>query len=315
MAAQQGEIALDATPRVAAVEARPDRLTLALFALVVLLGGASSVAISFSNRELPPFWGATLRFSGATLIFWAIVLIMRLRIPGGRALVGVLIYSLLAAASYAFLYWGLVEVPPGLTQVIIALVPLMTFFFALAHGQERFRWRGLLGAVIAVAGIALAFGERMGLVESLGNASSVPLLPMLAVVGAAACPGEAGVIVKGFPRVLPLITNAFATTVGVAVVLFLSLITRESWLLPQKAATWAALAYLVIVGSVVLFTLFLVVLSRWTASATSYQFVLLPFITVALSAWLTGEPVTLFLALGAALVLLGVWIGALRNKT
>jgi len=40
---------------IATAEARPDRLTLAAFAAVVILGAANSVAIRFSNDELRPF--------------------------------------------------------------------------------------------------------------------------------------------------------------------------------------------------------------------------------------------------------------------
>jgi drug/metabolite transporter (DMT)-like permease len=42
----------------------------------------------------------------------------------------------------------------------MAFVPLLTFFFAMAHGLERFRWRGLFGAALGVAGIAVNGAER-----------------------------------------------------------------------------------------------------------------------------------------------------------
>jgi drug/metabolite transporter (DMT)-like permease len=40
--------------------------------------------------------------------------------------------------------------------------------------------------------------------------------------------------------------------------------------------------------------------------------VLIPFVTVLLSAWLDDEPIRLGLALGGLLVLTGVYVGALR---
>jgi drug/metabolite transporter (DMT)-like permease len=100
-------------------------------------------------------------------------------------------------------------------------------------------------------------------------------------------------------------------TTGALFLPFVSLAAGENRYLPERAATWLAWAYLVVVGSVVVFSLFLYVLKHWTASATSYQFVLLPFVTVALSAWLTGEQLTPSLVLGGVLVLAGVWVGAL----
>jgi len=64
-----------------------------------------------------------------------------------------------------------------------------------------------------------------------------------------------------------------------------SVLAGEPHLLPQWAATWAAVVYLVVAGSVVVFVLYLVVLRYWAASRAAYAFVLIPFVTVLLSAW------------------------------
>ncbi len=86
------------------------------------------------------------------------------------------------------------------------------------------------------------------------------------------------------------------------------------WALPQAPATWAAFAYLTVFGTLVLFYLQLFVLNRWTATTTSYALLLLPLVTVLVSSWLTGEVVTLQFVIGASIVLLGVWIGALSRS-
>jgi drug/metabolite transporter (DMT)-like permease len=286
----------------------PDRLTLAAFALFTLIGGSNAVAVRFSNVELPPFWGAAIRFGAASLLLFVAVLIMRLPLPRGRAFLGVAIYGVLSfAAFYAFVYWGLVEVKAGLTMVILSLVPLMTLFLAFAHGQEPFRWRGLLGAVIAVGGITLAFVDQIGAVASL--------LPMLAIVAGAAFGAEGGVVAKGFPKSHPVTTNAVAMSVGAIILLAVSIVAGERWGLPNEPATWTALVYLVLPGSIGLFVLFLFVLARWTASATSYSTVLMPFVTVVVAALLLGESVTPLFVLGGVLVLVGVWVGALAPQT
>ena len=91
----------------------------------------------------------------------------------------------------------------------------------------------------------------------------------------------------------------------------MAVLAGESRVVPKHAATWVALGYLVVVGSVV-FVLFLFVLRHWVASRTAYVYVLVPFVTVALSAWLDDEPVGTGLVLGGVLVLIGVYVGALR---
>ena len=129
------------------------------FALLVLIGGSNAVAVRFSNLELPPFWDAAIRFAAAAFIFWIIVLVRRIALPKGRALMGALLYGFLAVGvSYALLYWGLLRVQAGLTMVVLAFVPLMTLFFALVHGLETLRWQGLIGTLISIAGILVAVG-------------------------------------------------------------------------------------------------------------------------------------------------------------
>ena len=256
-----------------------DNLTILAYLLTVIFAGANAVAVRFTVAELPPFWGATLRFAAAALIFWVLALARKIPLPTGSARLGILLYGFLSfGASYAFLYWGLQSIPAGLTQVILALVPLMTFFSAFFHGLEPLRWRGLFGATLAVAGIAFAFFEQ--------PAGTLPLLSLLAIVAGAACIAESTVVVKMYPPSDPFMTNALAMTVGTVVLILLSLITGEAWSLPTQTATWVSIIYLVLIGSVVVFYLFLIVVRRWTASATSYQFVLFPFVTVLVAGWL-----------------------------
>jgi drug/metabolite transporter (DMT)-like permease len=83
----------------------------------------------------------------------------------------------------------------------------------------------------------------------------VPVLSVLAVVGGAICFAQALVLVRRFPRVHPVTMNAVGMTAGAAVLLIASLLTDEPIVLPQRPETWAAMAYLVVVGSVVVFLL------------------------------------------------------------
>ena len=71
--------------------------------------------------------------------------------------------------------------------------------------------------------------------------------------------------------------------------LTLSVVIGEPHALPSQGATWAAIAYLVSIGTVGVFLLFLFVLQRWQASAVAYIFVLAPFVSVGLAAGFLGE--------------------------
>ncbi len=77
-------------------------------------------------------------------------------------------------------------------------------------------------------------------------------------------------------------------------------------------STWLALAYVVPFGTALVFVLYLLVLRSWTASRAAYAFVLIPFVTILLSAWLDNERVGIGLLFGALVVIAGVYVGALR---
>jgi drug/metabolite transporter (DMT)-like permease len=217
-----------------------------------------------------------------------------------------MLYGFLVIGSNAALYWGLLRAPASLAGAIAAFIPLMTFFFAVAHRLERFRWWGLIGALVATAGILF------GVVGGFGGA--VPVPSVLALLASAAFVGEAAVVFKLFPKSHPMATNAVALTTGAPLLAIVSLLVGEEWTLPTTLNSWAAYGYLVLFGSVGILSLALYVLSRWTASASSYVFLLVPISSVVIAALLLGEVITISFVIGAALVIAGVWVGAIRRE-
>lgn len=280
-----------------------DQATLLAFVGVVVFGGVNGVGIAILNADVAPLWGAALRFGAAATLLFAIVVVRRILLPRGPALVGSLAYGVLYfGLGFGLIHWALVEAPPGMSQVVLAVVPLLALLLAVAHRIERFQLQGLAGSVLALAGVMVVFGERLG--------SALPVVVVLAILAGAVAIAEGTVAVKRFPRSHPVAGNAIAMAVGAALHLGASVLLGERWLLPAEAVSWLSLAYLVVIGSVVVFVLFLYVVGRWTASATSYVWPLLPLVAVPVSAVLLDERVTPLLLAGGALVVFGVYIGA-----
>lgn len=284
--------------------ALPDNTTLAAFSLFVLVSGGASVAIRFTYAELPPFFGGAMRFVFGALFFWIYAFVRKIEIPKGRALLGAVLFGATSMGlSFTFIYWGLVKTPASLYQTIVALVPLLTLFFAALHRLESFRMQGLFGALLTVVGIVVAVGG------AAGGDLSIPHI--LAIIGGAACFAEANVIAKIFPRNHPVATNAVAMSVAAVVLGIASFLGGESFVIPQKLNTWIAFLYVLIFVTIIAFLLYLFVISRWTASGTSYSFVLIPLVTIVLASWLAKEQITLQFLIGGTLVVAGVWVGAL----
>jgi drug/metabolite transporter (DMT)-like permease len=285
---------------------RPGPLTLVAFAFVVIVGGSNFVAVRLSNRELPPFYGAGVRFALSSVLLMGVGVLGRMAVPRGRALVGAVIFGVLNFfAGYAFFYWGLQEVPAALGGVVFGTVPLLTFALAVAQRQERFRWRGVGGAAIAIGGVIVMVGGP--------GSADAPFVYVAAVIMSAIGAAEAAIVVKHFPDVHPIPLNAVAMTVGTILLLALSAISGERWSVPDQVTTQWALAYLATIGSVGLFIGYVYVVQTWTASGASYQFVLFPVVTALTGALIADEMLSATIAIGGVLAVLGTYVGALAG--
>ncbi|HYU56673.1 MAG TPA: EamA family transporter, partial [Actinomycetota bacterium] len=235
-----------------------------------------------------------------------LVWVRRMGFPRGRELAGAALFGVLSfGAFFSFVYLGLEGLPAGAASVVMASVPLVTFVAAVLHRLERFRWRTLGGALVAIGGIAVMFGG--------GTSGELPLLRIGSLLAAAICSAEAAVVAKRYRSVPPVVMNGVGMAVGALMLLGLTLAFREPLVAPSSRGTWVALLYLVFLGSIATFITYLFVLRRWTATGASYAFVMAPIAAVVLAAWIEHEPVTSSLVAGGALVLVGVYVGALSH--
>jgi drug/metabolite transporter (DMT)-like permease len=282
----------------------PERPILVAFLLFIVVGGGASVAIRMTYAEMAPFWAATSRFALGALALWAFAFFKGIPLPRGRALVGAVLFGTLTVGlAFLLIAWGLVETPASRYQILMATVPLLTIFLSSLHGVEAISRRGVFGSLLAVAGIAFTVG---------GSTTSGLSLPhTAAILVAAVFIAEGGVLIKKFPPNPPVMTNAIGMTVGGLILGIASLVSGERWTIPTQTDTWIAFLYLVIFVTVVAFLLYMFVLGKWSASGTSYGFVLVPLVTIVVASTLVGEEITWNFVAGAGLVLAGVLVGAL----
>lgn len=281
------------------------RPTWPAFLAVVVLLGVNFVAAKFSNAELAPFWGAGFRFFIATLLLVTWARTRGVAAPTGKAWVTSALFGALAfGANFGLLYVALLDVPAALASIVFATIPLLTFFMALLVRVERFRWSGLAGGLVVLAGIAVVFRQQLE--------ADVPARALWEVFLAAVCAAASGIVVRLGPRTHPVSLNAIAMPVGACILLLASVARHEPVALPVRPATWMALAWLVL-SSVFAFVLMVWVIGRWGPGASSYSAVLSPLVTVATAAALIGETPTWTFAAGGAVVILGVFAGT-RSK-
>jgi drug/metabolite transporter (DMT)-like permease len=283
------------------------RATYAAFLAAVLIGGTNFIAVSFSNRALPPLFGAALRFALAALLFFIIAGVRRVPLARGRAAMGAALYGLLGfGVVYACLYYALVGLAAGMVSVVMASTPLFTLLIAAALGQERLSLRGVGGGLLTLAGIAVLSLDALG--GELGPTY------LLAIVLGALAAAASSVVAKAYPSVHPVSMNAIGMSTGALVLTLGSILLGERWVLPDQGQTWLALGWLVLMGSVGLFQLFLFIIQNWTASAATFAVSAMPVVAVVLGALLLDQPITWQVVAGGVMVIAAVYIGAIAGR-
>jgi drug/metabolite transporter (DMT)-like permease len=281
------------------------RGTLVAFLIGAVLSSGNPIAVKFSNVELDPLWGATLRFTLAAALMLVVMRALGLRFPRGRALLGAVLYGVFNfGLAFACLFYALVELGAGFLQILLAVIPLITLLLVVVQRLERLRVSAVAGAVIAFVGVLL--------MSQIALDASISIGTILVAMAAAFCLAEGAVLVRVFPPEHSVSLNAVGMTVGAAVLFVGSLLAGNEIVLPRLGETWLAMAYMVVIGSGIVFILWVFVLKRWDASRAAYNFVLLPPITLVFSNLITGEEVGVELILGGVVILVGVYIGALR---
>ena len=271
---------------------------------MVVLAGGNSVGVKIATDELDHFWAAALRFGASGLLFALLMVPLRSPIPHGTALLGAVTYGVLAfGVAFGLAFVAIPMTGAGAGQLLLGLVPLLTLILAPLHGLEPFRLRAMLGSLVALVGVGILAADRISV--------DIPLAGIGLGIAVAFLLAEAGIVLKLTPRADPIASNAVGMLAGALILLPISFLLGEQWSLPAQPDTWAAMVYLVVPGSLAVFWLFVFVLRRWTASAVSFEFLLIPLATIPFSALLTGEVITPLMLVAGAIILAGVYLGAL----
>ena len=282
-----------------------------LYVLLCVIWGSTWMVIKVGYGGLGPFNVAAIRFLAAGLICAAIVPAVNAPWPRGReewllaAFVGVVLFG----ADYGLIYWSEQYIDSSLTAILFATLPLITIVAAQVYLRgEAITPRKLGGTVLAFAGVAALFGDRVRL-------DPEQAVPMAAVVIATVCAAAGGVAAKRHGSALhPLSLNAVAMIVGAAALAAASIANGDGLSLPHDAQSIGAIAYLAIAGSVVSFLAYFSLLKSWSATSLSFISVFTPAIALILGFVFLDERPTALTAVGGALVLAGVAL-ALTNRT
>jgi drug/metabolite transporter (DMT)-like permease len=285
-------------------------IVLALYALLVVIWSSTWVAIKIGLEDCPPLLGAGVRFALAGLVLLAITVARRRPLRTDLRLVLVLALMPFALA-YGLVYWGEQYIPSGLAAVLFGVLPLYTALLgSVLLPDQPLRARLVVGILIAIAGLALAFAESADSGDpelALVAAGALAVAPLGASLGNIAIKLRAGALDA-------VALNGWAMLGGGLALLAVSAF-GESWSeLNWTAEAIGSIAYLALVGSAVAFVGLTVLLRHLSAQAMSFLAMMLPFGALLFGAGLYDEAITLRALGGAVLVAGGLGVAQAARR-
>lgn len=282
-----------------------------LCALVVVLAwGMNFVVIRLGLHGLPPMLLGALRMTLAA--FPAVLVVKRPRV----ALRWLLAYgATISLGQFAFLFLAMaVGMPAGLASLVLQAQAFFTMLLAALFLRERIAAHGVMGLIIAAPGLAVIAWEG-----EQATRASLPAMQAMSVAGFALTLCAALMWALG-----NIVTKKVGNVDRVGLVVWGSLVPPLPFLAlsylmdgPQRMAaalthldyrSILAVVYLAFIATLLAYSLWSRLLSRYPAAVIAPFTLLVPVIGLAAAALLTGEHVSARQAWGIALVMGGLII-------
>lgn len=269
-----------------------------------LIWSASFVAGKIGIADCPPLILLTVRFLVAGVLILGIAALRRSEWNLSRR--DVMAFALIGLANNALYlglgYTGLRTISAGLNALIVSANPVFTTIFAAALLGEQITWRKVAGLLLGVAGVALIVAHRVaaGTDGATGIAFSVGALVSIV----------AGTILFKVlaPKGSLWIGNGVQNiSGGLAVLPFAVMFSHVGDVVPSARLLWA-LAYLVVLGSIVSYVIWFHMLTTVGASAASAWHFLMPPLGMLFGWLMLGEHIAKWDLLGIVPVALGIYL-------
>jgi drug/metabolite transporter (DMT)-like permease len=289
----------------ASVQAPEWQVWLAL-AIVYVVWGSTYLAIRVMVETMPPLLSGGVRHVVAGIIIFAILLFRRgpgaFRLRRSELIGGALVGLLLLLGGNGLVVLGEREVPSGLTALIVAIVPLCVVVLRWLF-RERIATGTVLGVVAGFTGVGI-------LIVPEGITGRVDVVSMLMIVGASIS-WSIGTFMSrrlNMPHD-PLASTGVQMLVGGVALLATGALAGET-VQPEQFSTESllSLGYLIIFGSVLAYTAYTWVLIHASVSRVSTYAYVNPIVAVFLGWLLLHETIDLTMIIGAAVIIVSVWI-------
>ncbi|MFD8893415.1 EamA family transporter [Streptomyces sp. NPDC059566] len=279
----------------------------AALAVVYVVWGSTYLGIRIVVETMPPLLSAGARFITAGLLL-AVVVAWRYgpaALRATRAQLGsaVLVGLMLVLGGNGLVALAETSVPSGLAALLVAAVPMWVVVLRASTGDRPPR-STLGGVLVGLAGLAVLTGP--------GFSGSVRLSGVLLVLAASVLWSLGSFSSARLPLPAnPFTGSAYQMVAGGTADVIVGLLRGEHRGLDPGAfstASWLALGYLALIGSLVGFTAYVWLLRAAPLSLVSTYAYVNPVVAVALGALILDEALTWPILVGGGIVVVAVGV-------
>ena len=254
---------------------------------------------------MPAFQMAGVRQAIGGILYVGYFLFKKEPWPKGRQWKAIIILSILNfVCSNGLSTWGVKYISSGLGAIIGAIFPIWIVLILYFKG-EKIKSLSVLGLLVCFSGICFIFYEhlsdfvnpnfRFGILISLFSTITWAFGSLYTKKKAASFNPyfSLGLQMLISSSIILLITEMTDTGVSLASI---------------PAQSWWAIAYLVVVGSVLTFIAFIYALQKLTPEISSIYAYINPIVAVLFGTLFFGESLTFFIAVGGIITLFGLYL-------
>jgi drug/metabolite transporter (DMT)-like permease len=272
-------------------------------ATVYVVWGSTFVAVAIAVRDLPPFLTMAIRHLAAGALLLALALPRSEgegdRIGRPQIKAGLIFGGALFLLGHGSLTWAQQTVPAGVAALLVGSIPLWMAILDRVVFGRRLRSSGYLGLGLGFAGLAF-------LLDPFG-AGTVDRVGALVILFGAFAWAAGSLYSRGAPLPQrPLVAAGLGSLCGAVLLFIVSALGGELGEAHFTSDALLAVAYLVVVGSVVGFTAYVWLLRAAPTSLVSTYAYVNPIVAVALGAALLGEQITVQMVVAGAAVVVSV---------
>ena len=279
--------------------------------------GTTWVASKIGVGQMPAFQLATIRhFLGGICLLSFFLLYKKLPLPTLKQFFWLVIMGILMFVfANGLSTWSLKYIPTGLSALIGALYPLSVVLIEFVFfNNKNINTLTILGLLLGIGGVGIVFYENAFHQQPPGFLLGIGL----SVIAMLSWSIGTIVIARNKININPYYATGWQMIISAAILFPVAYFAQP--MLPLSAIpakAWMAIAYLVIIGSIISFGSFVFSMKRLPVAIFSLYAYFNPLVAMLVAGLLLDEPLTINILWGAIVTLIGVYLVnySIKRKT